>query len=138
MLQRPKLGGPGLIVSDGEHGLTRQPQTETKLASEASGTAQCLRLCKGEGAKELKFCAVRTQECSRLSVAQEGSLWEVTDITDYTLLGEHGLLSSTQAPFLLPGGAMTVSPPANTTCTGIIIHPAFERQKEEASHQHSH
>ena len=72
--------------------------------------------------------AVRSQANGPLARPGQASLWDVTDITDYSLLGEAGLLPGAKAPFLLPGGAMTISPPPiNTACTGMILHPAFER-----------
>ena len=59
--------------------------------------------------------------------------WDVTDITDYTVLGESGLLPGIQTPFLLPGSVMSVmpaTPPQQTPCTGIILHPLVEREPE--------
>lgn len=76
--------------------------------------------------------AVRQRQSSGPPAAG-GSLWDVTDITDYTLLGEHGLLPGARAPFLLPGGAMSVCPPVNNTCTGIILHPAVPRDAQVSS-----
>ena len=54
-------------------------------------------------------------------------MWDV-DITDYTVLGERGLLPGVRTPFLLPGSVMTVTPAMpETTCTGMILHPSFDR-----------
>lgn len=58
------------------------------------------------------------------------SLWDV-DITDYTVLGERGLLPGVKTPFLLPGSVMTITAAVpSTTCTGMILHPSFDREPE--------
>jgi len=100
--------------------IQRPQQSTAELA--ATGTAQVRFAEKAEQRLTVNNQQTPVANC----------LWDV-DVTDYTVLGERGLLPGVRTPFLLPGSVMTVTPamPA-TTCTGMILHPSFDRVPEEA------
>lgn len=107
IINRPKQGGPGLVVSDA-----------------------CFDLdCTEKDERERQLTVHNPARSG--PPALQGSLWDVLDITDYTLLGESGMLPGARTPFLLPGATATVSAPASSACTGLILHPSVERDPQE-------
>ena len=60
----------------------------------------------------------------------------MTDITEYSFLGDAGLLPGSATPFLLPAAAASLHL-AGSTCTGIILHPAVERSSPPVRYCHA-